>query len=95
MRKKGVERKKTTQETTPGLVTPSSAKCFDSVEGVLAIAGLGQMALGRWAGSDWTPGATNLPFGPWLSLAAVELLLLGPNISHWLPRSLAAPSGLD
>ncbi len=36
MRKKGVERKKTTQETTPGLVTPSSAKCFDSVEGVLA-----------------------------------------------------------
>ena len=37
--KKGVEKKVTTEETTPGLVTPSSAKRLDSVEG-LCLTGL-------------------------------------------------------
>lgn len=34
---------------------------------------------------DWVPGPTNLPFGPWLSLAALELLLLGPWLESLLP----------
>lgn len=36
------------------------------------------------AAPAWTPGASNLPFGPWISLGAVELLLLGP----WLGAQL-------
>jgi len=31
---------------------------------------------------DWQPGATNLPFGPWLALSSLELLLLGPQLSQ-------------
>ncbi|HXX29237.1 MAG TPA: prepilin peptidase [Myxococcaceae bacterium] len=38
---------------------------------------------------DWSPGPTHLPFGPWLALAALELLLLGPLIHHLLPPALA------
>jgi len=34
---------------------------------------------------DWVPGATNMPFGPWLALAAVEVLLVGPLIAERLP----------
>jgi leader peptidase (prepilin peptidase)/N-methyltransferase len=34
---------------------------------------------------DWVPGPTNLPFGPWLSLGALELLLFGP----WLAERLS------
>jgi leader peptidase (prepilin peptidase) / N-methyltransferase len=34
---------------------------------------------------DWVPGPTNIPFGPWLSLAALEVLLLGPWLSAVLP----------
>jgi leader peptidase (prepilin peptidase)/N-methyltransferase len=30
---------------------------------------------------EWVPGATNLPFGPWIALAALELLLLGPWVA--------------
>lgn len=29
---------------------------------------------------DWEPQANNMPFGPWLGLAAVEVMLLGPWI---------------
>lgn len=36
---------------------------------------------------DWVPGPTNIPFGPWLSLAALEVMLLGP----WLRGLLPAP----
>jgi leader peptidase (prepilin peptidase)/N-methyltransferase len=36
---------------------------------------------------DWVPGPTNIPFGPWLSLAALEVMLLGP----WLREVLPAP----
>jgi leader peptidase (prepilin peptidase)/N-methyltransferase len=33
-------------------------------------------------GADlWTPQANNLPFGPWLGLAGVEIMLLGPAFS--------------
>jgi leader peptidase (prepilin peptidase) / N-methyltransferase len=34
---------------------------------------------------DWVPGPTNIPFGPWLALAGLELLLLGPWIESVLP----------
>jgi leader peptidase (prepilin peptidase)/N-methyltransferase len=37
---------------------------------------------------DWQPGPTNIPFGPWLSLAALEILLLGPWLAHVLPPSI-------
>ncbi len=34
---------------------------------------------------EWTPGASNLPFGPWLALAALELLLVGPWLAANFP----------
>jgi leader peptidase (prepilin peptidase)/N-methyltransferase len=34
---------------------------------------------------DWVPGPTNIPFGPWLSIAALEVMLLGPWLSAILP----------
>jgi leader peptidase (prepilin peptidase) / N-methyltransferase len=37
----------------------------------------------------WEPGPTNIPFGPWLALGAMEVLLLGP----WFERM--APMGLS
>jgi len=36
----------------------------------------------------WRPGATHLPFGPWLSLAAIEVALVLPLLRDFLPRSL-------
>lgn len=39
---------------------------------------------------DWVPGPSNLPFGPWLSLAALEVVFLGT----WLGEHLPAPLGL-
>ncbi|MGO9830751.1 MAG: prepilin peptidase [Myxococcaceae bacterium] len=41
------------------------------------------------AEDDFSPGPTHLPFGPWLALAALELLLLGPWLGQVLPASLA------
>jgi leader peptidase (prepilin peptidase)/N-methyltransferase len=38
---------------------------------------------------DWQPGPTNMPFGPWLALSAVEVLLLGSVLSELLPENLA------
>jgi leader peptidase (prepilin peptidase)/N-methyltransferase len=34
---------------------------------------------------EWKPGPTNLPFGPWLALAGLELMLLGPWLAARLP----------
>jgi len=34
---------------------------------------------------EWKPGATNLPFGPWLALAALELALIGPWLGAHVP----------
>jgi leader peptidase (prepilin peptidase) / N-methyltransferase len=39
------------------------------------------------AEDDWAPGPTHLPFGPWIALAALELLLLGP----WLASTFPGP----
>lgn len=38
----------------------------------------------------WEPGPTNIPFGPWLSIAALELLFLGPWLSAHLSWPLSA-----
>src|SRR5262249_875030 len=34
---------------------------------------------------DWRPGPTNLPFGPWLALGALEQLLVAPWLAHLVP----------
>ncbi len=39
----------------------------------------------RSSEEDWKPGPHNLPFGPWLSLGALEVLLLGPWLAQRLP----------
>ena len=42
---------------------------------------------------DWVPGPTNLPFGPWLAAAALELMLLGPWLRAHLPPAFAQVLG--
>jgi leader peptidase (prepilin peptidase)/N-methyltransferase len=34
---------------------------------------------------DWKPGPTNLPFGPWLALAGLEIVLIGPWLAERVP----------
>ncbi len=34
---------------------------------------------------EWVPGASNMPFGPWIGLAALQVMFLGP----WLVDTLA------
>ncbi len=36
---------------------------------------------------EWTPGASNLPFGPWIGLAAIEIMLFAPWVAQQLPAS--------
>ncbi|MCL2012465.1 MAG: prepilin peptidase [Cystobacterineae bacterium] len=36
---------------------------------------------------EWQPGATNMPFGPWLALAGLEYMLLAPSLTRWLENS--------
>ncbi|MCI0570729.1 MAG: prepilin peptidase [Myxococcaceae bacterium] len=38
---------------------------------------------------EWTPGASSLPFGPWLALAGLEVMLLGPWLRSVLPPVFA------
>ncbi len=42
---------------------------------------------------EWVPGPTNIPFGPWLALAGLEVLLLGPWLSSVLPPHVAMMLG--
>lgn len=42
---------------------------------------------------DWEPGPTNMPFGPWLALSGLELLLFGPALSAVLPSLTARMLG--
>jgi leader peptidase (prepilin peptidase)/N-methyltransferase len=42
-------------------------------------------ALSENGEEDWRPGPTNLPFGPWLALAALEQLLVAPWLAHLVP----------
>ncbi|MFN0061983.1 MAG: prepilin peptidase [Myxococcaceae bacterium] len=46
---------------------------------------------------DWQPGPTNMPFGPWLALAGLEVLLFWEALARFLPEPLAMvlfPMGL-
>ena len=36
---------------------------------------------------EWEPGATNLPFGPWIGLAAIEFMLFGGWLAEHVPIS--------
>lgn len=36
---------------------------------------------------DWEPGANNIPFGPWIGLAGIEVMLLGPWVVDALART--------
>jgi leader peptidase (prepilin peptidase)/N-methyltransferase len=38
---------------------------------------------------EWVPGPTNIPFGPWLALAGLEVMLLGPWLARVLPMDVA------
>lgn len=38
---------------------------------------------------EWVPGPTNIPFGPWLALAGLEVMLLGPWMARVLPMDVA------
>ncbi|WP_163995366.1 prepilin peptidase [Pyxidicoccus caerfyrddinensis] len=42
---------------------------------------------------DWVPDRTSIPFGPWLALAGLELLLLGPWLARVLPPDIAMMLG--
>lgn len=42
---------------------------------------------------DWVPDRTSIPFGPWLALAGLEILLLGPWLSRVLPADIAMMLG--
>lgn len=42
---------------------------------------------------EWVPERTSIPFGPWLALAGLELLLLGPWLSRVLPADIAMMLG--
>ena len=42
---------------------------------------------------DWVPGPTNIPFGPWLAAAALEMMLLGPWFRAQLPPAFAEVLG--
>jgi leader peptidase (prepilin peptidase)/N-methyltransferase len=37
---------------------------------------------------DWVPSATSIPYGPWLSLAGLEVLLLSEPMADILPETL-------
>jgi len=43
---------------------------------------------------DWVPGKTALPFGPWLAIAGLEVLLFGDWMAAQLPANLAVVLGL-
>jgi leader peptidase (prepilin peptidase)/N-methyltransferase len=36
---------------------------------------------------EWTPGASNMPFGPWIGLAALEVMFLGPALVESLAHT--------
>ncbi|MFB1482903.1 A24 family peptidase [Corallococcus sp. RDP092CA] len=42
---------------------------------------------------EWVPGPTNIPFGPWLALAGLEVMLLGPWLMRVLPVDVALMLG--
>jgi len=59
-----------------------------AIEGLYGPAPPGTAAEPEEEDDDWVPGPTNLPFGPWLSLAALELLFLGDLLARALPDAV-------
>ncbi|RKH87694.1 prepilin peptidase [Corallococcus sp. AB045] len=52
------------------------------------------VTLDEETGEDqWEPGVTNIPFGPWLALAGLEVMLLGPLLARVLPPEVAMMLG--
>ncbi|AFE09839.1 prepilin peptidase [Corallococcus coralloides DSM 2259] len=52
------------------------------------------VTLDEETGEDqWEPGVTNIPFGPWLALAGLELMLLGPLLARVLSPEVAMMLG--
>jgi leader peptidase (prepilin peptidase)/N-methyltransferase len=45
----------------------------------------GPAPVGHDEEDDWQPGPTNLPYGPWLALGALEVMLLGPWLAELFP----------
>jgi len=76
-------------EAAPGpMATPESSET--ALPGPEATRGEGEAARPgeEEEEDDWVPGPTNIPFGPWLSVAALEVLLLGPWLSEVLPAPM-------
>ncbi|WPB82669.1 prepilin peptidase [Archangium violaceum] len=80
--------------TPPGTESPQAAEGPGPVpkpEGTEPVAAREGDEKGEEEGEeedDWEPGPTNIPFGPWLSLAALEVMLLGPWLREVLPVPL-------
>jgi len=49
---------------------------------------------GAASDDDWVPGPTNIPFGPWLALAAMEFMFLAPTLGRALPAPLGSLWGV-
>lgn len=43
---------------------------------------------------DWVPGPTNLPLGPWLAVAAIEIMLFSPALKHQFPWPMSLLFGI-
>jgi leader peptidase (prepilin peptidase)/N-methyltransferase len=77
---------------TPPPVTGETATASPATADPAAPPGTEQAGAERTDGEDadeeeddWVPGPTNIPFGPWLSVAALEVMLLGPWLRSVLP----------
>jgi leader peptidase (prepilin peptidase) / N-methyltransferase len=68
----------------PALAAPLPATAEGTALPATAAADMGEQV----EEGDWRPGPTHLPFGPWLALAGLELLLLGPLLGRLLPAPL-------
>jgi leader peptidase (prepilin peptidase)/N-methyltransferase len=71
----------------PSSAAPAPLPEGTTAEPVQTAEGSGEAGKGEEDGEedDWVPGPTNIPFGPWLSIAALEVMLLGPWLSAILP----------
>lgn len=74
-------------EPAPALLQPTPVEAGAQPEPVEseAVARDGEGEGDEEEEDDWVPGPTNIPFGPWLSVAALEVMLLGPWLAAILP----------
>jgi leader peptidase (prepilin peptidase) / N-methyltransferase len=71
-------------EPTPATDAPDAPGVLEAGAQVAPAAGPDADGEGQEE-DDWVPGPTNIPFGPWLAVAALEVMLLGPWLSTVLP----------